>query len=107
MRYSAGMRVTQAEREQAWIGDAVLTLFVRARILKTLGVVDAALAERMTSNRFLSAFGHPTAVEAQLGRVYSSQGLEAAFHWVETELMPLFDRQESKRSRGVAKSRTD
>jgi len=53
----------------------------------------------MTSNRFLAAFGEPSEVEAELGRLYESQGLEAAFAWIEQKLMPLFDRQEEKRMR--------
>lgn len=85
----------------------MLTLFARARILASERRVDAELASRMTSNHFLSAFGEPTAVEAQLGRVYLEHGLERAFAWIEAEWMPLFRRQEQKRFRGVASSRTE
>lgn len=88
-------------REQAWIGDAVLTLFARTRILASERHLDAELASRMTSNQFLSAFGDPTAAEARLGRVYLEQGLEGAFAWIEAEWMPLFERQEEKRARGI------
>lgn len=87
-------------QEEAWIGDAVLTLFARSRILDAGGGLDAALASRMTSNQFLSAFGEPTEVEARLGRIYRQQGLAVAFQWIETEWMPLFSRQEDKRQRG-------
>lgn len=88
-------------QEDAWIGDAVLTLFARSRILAGGGGLDAALASRMTSNQFLSAFGDPTAVEARLGRIYQENGLAAAFLWIDTECMPLFARQEEKRQRGT------
>lgn len=87
-------------QEEAWIGDAVLTLFARSRILDGGGGVDAALASRMTSNQFLSAFGEPTDAEARLGRIYRQQGLDGAFRWIETEWMPMFSRQEEKRQRG-------
>ena len=86
-------------KAEAWIGDAVLELFTRERILRESGVVDGAAAIRMTSNQFLSGLGEPTEVEAQIGRVYQGEGLVAAFAWIERELMPLFARQEAKRQR--------
>ena len=89
----------ELERQEAWIGDAVLTLYARLSILDSAGGMDAELFSRMTSNQFLSAFGEPTAVEARLGRIYKSDGLAAAFAWIECELMPLFRRQEERRAR--------
>jgi dsRNA-specific ribonuclease len=83
--------------EQAWVGDAVLCLYARRRILRERGAVDGEKFERMTSNRFLAAFGEPSEVEAELGRLYEREGLEPAFRWIEQKLMPLFDRQEEKR----------
>jgi hypothetical protein len=83
--------------EEAWIGDAVLGLYARSRILRDDGAVSSARLERMTSNRFLATLGEPSEVEAEIGRVYESRGLEAAFSWIEQKLMPLFDRQEEKR----------
>jgi hypothetical protein len=93
--------VGQSEREieQAWIGDAVLTLYARLRILREDGCVDGEKCGRMTSNRFLSSLGEPTAVEAMLGREYATHGLEAAFAWIEARLMPMFERQEANRAR--------
>jgi hypothetical protein len=93
--------------EQAWIGDAVLSLYARSRILQADGAVDSAKFERMTSNRFLATRGEPSEVEAEVGRVYDAEGLDAAFSWIEQELMPLFDRQEEKRLRreGLSGSR--
>lgn len=85
--------------EEAWIGDAVLGLYARGRILRGDGSVDSAKLERMTSNRFLAGLGEPSEVEAEVGRVYETGGLEAAFRWIEQRLMPLFDRQEEKRMR--------
>ena len=85
--------------KEAWIGDAVLTLYARSRILREDGIADNAKAERMTSNRFLSAISDPSEAEAAIGRVYQSQGLDAAFRWIEDRLMPVFDRQEGKRQR--------
>lgn len=59
----------------------------------------------MTSNRFLSAFGEPTASEAKLGRIYQEHGLAYAFAWIEAEWMPLFRRQQEKRLRGKGNAR--
>ncbi|MCS7024891.1 MAG: ribonuclease III domain-containing protein [Bryobacteraceae bacterium] len=81
---------------QAWIGDAVLALYVRLRILRDEGRVDGAKAERMSSNQFLSACGQPTLVEAEIGRAYDRGGLEAAFQLIEEKLMPVFERREKR-----------
>jgi len=86
--------------EEAWVGDAVLSLYARRRILRENGMVDGDKFERMTSNQFLAAVGEPSEVEAELGRYYEENGLEAAFLWIEQRLMPLFERQELKRING-------
>ena len=83
----------------AWIGDAVLSLYARAKILRETGMVDGAKCAQLTSNHFLASFGEPTRVEAEIGRIYQQEGLEAAFHWIEERLLPLYRRQEEKRSR--------
>ena len=83
--------------EEAWIGDAVLTLYVRLRILREDGAIDGDKSMRMSSNRFLGAFGEPSEVEARIGRVYTNAGLEAAFDFIQTELMPLHEKQEAGR----------
>jgi hypothetical protein len=83
--------------EDAWVGDAVLSLFARMRILRGDGAQDQAKFIRMTSNQFLAVIGEPSEVEARIGRVYERDGLEAAFLWIDCELMPVFERQEEKR----------
>ncbi len=85
--------------QQAWIGDAVLLLYARRKVLGDIGKLDAAMCARLTSNQFLSSFGEPTKVEAEIGRVYEQGGLEAAFLWIEERLLPLFQRQEENRLR--------
>jgi len=94
---------SKVNREQvlkdAWIGDAVLSLYVRRKILREDGMTDGPKAERMTSNQFLSGLGEPSEVEAELGRVFERSGLEAAFTWIESQVMPVFERQEAKRLR--------
>lgn len=85
--------------KEAWLGDAVLCLYARQRILREDGQVSAQRCTRMTSNQFLSAVGEPSEVEAELGRVYERDGLEAAFGWIEAKLMPVFQRQEARRER--------
>jgi dsRNA-specific ribonuclease len=85
--------------QAAWIGDAVLSLYARMRILREDGRLDGEKCVRMTSNQFLSAFGEPTKVEAEIGRIYEQAGLQAAFTFIEERLMPVFERQEEKRQR--------
>lgn len=91
--------------EDAWIGDAVLSLYARRHILAQTGEISSRQLERMTSNHFLAALGEPSEVEAQIGRVYESAGLEAAFHWLEENVLPLYRRQEEKRLRGISPPR--
>ena len=88
--------------QEAWIGDAVLSLYARARILCEDGVLDGAKCVRMTSNQFLGTLGEPTRVEAEVGRVYARDGLEAAFAWIEQRIIPMFEKQETNRLRKAA-----
>ena len=93
-------KLTEARRNEAWIGDAVLALFVRDWLLTrpTLSGMDRnALHEHFTSNQFLSSFGEPTLVEAEIGRVYLMAGPEAAFHYIRTRLLETFVRSARKR----------
>ncbi|MFT4176322.1 MAG: ribonuclease III domain-containing protein [Luteolibacter sp.] len=85
------------EREQAWIGDAVLALFARQFVLRERNAMDGEWFTRLTSNEFLSAFGNPTRVEASIGRRYLEGGLDSAFAWMDAELVPLFRKQIAKR----------
>jgi hypothetical protein len=84
-------------RESAWIGDAVLALFARSWVLRERGNMDGEWFTRMTSNGFLSSFGPPTGVEAKIGEIYREGGLEAAFAWMDAELIPVFRKQMAKR----------
>ncbi len=85
-------------RAEAWIGDTVLDLYARSYILKLKGEMDGEMLARMTCNQFLSALGNPTVVEAEIGVVYQTQGLDAGFAWIEENLLPLFKKQESNRA---------
>lgn len=87
------------EREEAWVGDAVLALFVREWILREDRTVDGEKFTRFTSNDSLRATGNPTRVEAEIGRIYKSGGLAAAFAHIETRLLPVFLQQEKVRER--------
>ena len=87
----------QQTLKEAWIGDAVLSLFVREKILREDGKLDGAKCVRMTSNQFLASFGEPSEVEAELGRVYALNDLQTAFAWIEARLLPKFELQEQKR----------
>jgi dsRNA-specific ribonuclease len=89
-------------RDEAWIGDAVLALYARLKILREDGRLDGEKAIRLSSNRFLAALGEPTAVEAAIGRVYAEQGLDAAFAHIERVIVPLFEKQEQRRARASA-----
>lgn len=86
-------------RQDAWVGDAVLELYVRSYILKAHGRVDAEMKTRFTCNQFLNCVGNPTKVEADIGIIYQKEGLEAAFVWIRQNLEPLFVKQEAKRVR--------
>lgn len=77
----------------AWIGDAVLSLYARELILRESGSVDGEKYTRMTSNQFLSRLGEPSEVEARIGRAYQSGGLPAAFAWMDENLLPQYRRQ--------------
>jgi hypothetical protein len=82
---------------EAWVGDAVLSLWARERILAEEGCIDDLKFTRMTSNRFLAGFGEASEVEAEIGRLYKEGGLAAAFKWIEERLWPAFLRQELNR----------
>ncbi len=81
------------EREDAWVGDAVLALFARQYVLRERRAMDGEWFTRLTSNDFLSAFGKPTRVEASIGKIYLDSGLQAAFEWMDAHLVPLFQKQ--------------
>lgn len=89
--------------KEAWVGDAVLSLYARCKILNETGRADGVLFVRLTSNQFLACFGEPTKVEASIGRIYAEEGLQRAFQWIEETLIPLFERQEEKRARKSSK----
>lgn len=93
----------EKQLEEAWVGDAVLSLFARQWILAEgahLGEPRHDLFRDMTSNQFLSACGQPTAVEAEIGRRYQDEGLVAAFGHIEQKLLPVFLKQHHNRRRG-------
>jgi hypothetical protein len=84
-------------QQEAWIGDAVLCLYARMKVLREDAILDGEKSVRMTSNQFLSAAGEPTRVEAEIGRIFAREGLAEAFDWIEKRLMPHFERQETNR----------
>lgn len=89
----------EEKRTKAWIGDAVLALYARKWILAEPSIKANERADafiRMTSNKFLSAIGEPTAMEAEIGRIYESEGLEATFKHIEETFVPLFKKQQAK-----------
>jgi dsRNA-specific ribonuclease len=100
---------SKANREQilrdAWIGDAVLNLYARRRILTEEGCISAQRAEQMTSNQFLSSFGEASETEARIGVVYEREGLASAFAWIEDHLMPIYERQEANRMKRASTGR--
>lgn len=83
--------------EDAWLGDAVLALFARQRILAAGQGIDHEKAVRLTSNKFLSILGEASEVEARIGVLYKDKGLDAAFSYIESEIEPLFLKGELKR----------
>jgi dsRNA-specific ribonuclease len=90
------------KQEAAWIGDAVLGLYIREWIIKHQGQLDGERFTRFTSNDSLAAIGNPTAVEAAIGEVYSRDGLEAAFRHIEESIMPHLERREQVHQKAQA-----
>jgi dsRNA-specific ribonuclease len=86
-------------RADAWLGDAVLELYVRAYILRQHGCIDAEMKTRFTSNQFLNSLGNPTRVEAAIGQLHQRHGLQAALDWIQQHVEPLFLKQEAKKRR--------
>ncbi|MGE9268635.1 MAG: hypothetical protein ACQKBY_11100 [Verrucomicrobiales bacterium] len=87
------------ERAEAWVGDAVLALFAREWLLETGGKIDGEAFIRFTTNDFLRKVGNPTSVEAEIGRVYQANGLQAGFTHIREKLLPLFEQGEKIRVR--------
>ncbi|MCX6936528.1 MAG: hypothetical protein NTU80_01315 [Verrucomicrobia bacterium] len=88
-----------AEQELAWIGDAVLALWARERVLREQGAIDTAAFLHLTANSALQGLARPTRVEAEIGVVYRAEGLAAAFAHIETRLLPVFQKQAANRTR--------
>lgn len=80
-------------RAQAWVGDAILALYVREWILSFRGQIDGRLFIEFTSNDFLRLTGNATGVEAQIGRVFKTDGLEAAYAWIDQSLRPKMEQR--------------
>lgn len=89
----------EGKRTKAWIGDAVLALFAREWILKQKDIPAKSRADvfiQMTSNQFLTSLGEPTLMEAEIGVVYETEGLQAAFNYIEGKFLPLFMKRRTK-----------
>ena len=80
-------------RGYAWVGDAMLALFMRAKILEKCGQIDTQRFVSVTSNQFLSSFGSPTRVEAQIGILREREGEAAAMSYSEREIWPRAQKQ--------------
>lgn len=87
-------RLLQIQKD-AWIGDAVLSLWVRLRILREDGALDGPKYARLTSNECLGLIAEPSETEARIGRAYAAGGLDHAFAWIEEHLLPLFEKREA------------
>lgn len=78
----------------------MLALYAREWILRQKDIRAKDRADvfiQMTSNQFLSSFGDPTAMEAEIGIIYEGEGLGTAFQHIESKLLPLFQQQRAKR----------
>lgn len=76
-------------RAEAWVGDAVLALYVREWILSfNAGAIHGDYFIEFTSNKFLRLTGNATGVEACIGRIYTADGLAAANSWIDENLRP-------------------
>lgn len=89
----------------AWTGDAVLALWMRELMLVNGLGPDAQRGELFkyfTSNQFLSGFGRPTEVEAEVGCLYNEQGLEGAFAYLNERLLPVMIKRLANSGSGLA-----
>ena len=73
-------------KKEAWVGDAILALYVREWILARYGEINGPLFVEFSSNDFLRRIGNPTGVEAAIGRAFKEGGLEAGYAWIEENL---------------------
>ncbi len=90
-------------RDGAWIGDAVLSLYLRRLLIENEvepASVRTEVFKYFSSNAFLNSFGRPTAMEAEIGEIFSLGGLEAAFAFIESKYLPVIKRQLANRSFG-------
>jgi hypothetical protein len=87
------------EREEAWVGDAALGLVAREWILEQQGKIDAPMFLHLTCNQFLNSLGRPTAIEAEIGRLYTAGGLEAVRTYFLEKCVPLYQLQSAKRAK--------
>lgn len=79
-------------RAVAWIGDAVLALYVREWILSFNNRrMDGEIFVSLTSNQFLRLVGNATEVEAQIGKAYYEGGMTGAYAWIDSRLRPLME----------------
>ena len=86
-------------QEKAWVGDSVLGLFAREWLLQEHGTIESDEFIQMTCNQFLSTMGQPTKMEARIGYIYETDGLAAAFEFMETELIPQYLIQKKNREK--------
>lgn len=91
-------------RQEAWIGDAVLELYARTRVLEDTQRRDADRKVRFVRNAFLNHLGQPTRVEAEIGRRYREGGLAEAFAWINEHIQPLFLKQEANLAKRAKQS---
>ncbi len=82
-------REVEGLRQEAWIGDAVLELYVREQILREDAARNDSRRISLVRNSFLNRLGQPTRVEAEIGRLYQTQGLEAAYAWIRDQMTAL------------------
>lgn len=91
-------------RSAAWIGDAVLSLYLRQLLLVNRiepAAVRAELFKHFSSNQFLNNFGRPTAMEAEIGDIYEESGLADAFRFIEEKYLPVIRKQLRNREFGT------
>jgi len=98
----------RTKRDLAWVGDAVLALFARNWLLAQTDVNPEDRIEQfisLTSNQFLSSFGEPTAMEAEIGKIYERDGYDAAAQFIEEKFLPVFKRQRRNKAQQGAKKK--
>ena len=100
-----GSDFIKQQGEDAWIGDAVLSVYARTRVLREQGKISANDERLLVSNRIINSYAQPTKTEALIGRRFRESGFDAAMLWIRENLEPVWAKQTEKRMKASGGSK--